>query len=55
MQLNAGIKLTLGTDAHHIDHMDYMELGVSVARRGWAAKKDVINTLPYKEFDKLLK
>jgi DNA polymerase (family 10) len=53
--INAGIKLTLGTDAHHIDHMDYMEWGVSVARRGWATKNDVINTLPYKEFDKLLK
>ena len=53
--IDAGIKLTLGTDAHHIDHMDFMEWGVSVARRGWATKNDVINTLPYNEFDKLIK
>ena len=53
--IEAGIKLTLGTDAHHIDQMDFMEWGVSVARRGWATKKDIINTLSYNEFDKLIK
>lgn len=53
--IKAGIKITLGTDAHHIDHMDNMKWGVSVARRGWATKNDVINTLSYKEFDKLVK
>lgn len=53
--IKAGIKITLGTDAHHVDHMDNMKWGVSVARRGWATKNDVINTLSYKEFDKLVK
>ena len=53
--IDYGIKLTLGTDAHHIDHMDNMQWGVSVARRGWATKKDILNTYPYKEFDKLIK
>jgi DNA polymerase (family X) len=49
-----GIRMTLGTDAHHTDHMDNMIYGVSVARRGWAEPKDIINTLNYEEFRKLL-
>lgn len=44
-----GVKLTIGTDAHHKDHLRYMELGIATARRGWLEAKDVINTLPAKE------
>jgi DNA polymerase (family 10) len=50
-----GVKLTLGTDAHHIDHMDNMQYGVYVARRGWAEKKDIINTYSLREFEKMIK
>ncbi len=49
-----GVKLTLGTDSHHRDHLDNMEFGVSVARRGWAEKKDIVNTRSLKEFEKML-
>jgi DNA polymerase (family 10) len=50
-----GVKLTLGTDAHHKDGMDNMRYGVAMARRGWAEKKDIINTLSFKDFTKVLK
>ena len=50
-----GVKLTLGTDAHHIDGMNNMIWGVSVARRGWAEKKNVINCSSLEEFKKELK
>lgn len=50
-----GVKLSLGTDAHHVDGMDNMRYGVSVARRGWAEKKDIINTRSLSEFEKSLK
>lgn len=40
-----GIKLIIGTDAHILDQLDYMTLGVAVARRGWLEKKDILNTL----------
>jgi DNA polymerase (family 10) len=49
-----GIKLTLGTDAHHKDMMNNMEFAVSVARRGWAEKNDIINTCGLIEFEKLV-
>jgi DNA polymerase (family 10) len=44
-----GIPITIGTDAHHIDQMWMMSLGVAVARRGWLESKDVLNTLSLKE------
>lgn len=47
-----GVKMTLGTDSHHVDMMDNMEYGVAVARRGWAEKCDIINTLSLDEFEK---
>jgi len=47
------IRFTLGTDAHDKRHMDYMELGVSQARRGWCGKKNILNTLTLKELKKI--
>jgi len=44
--------LAIETDAHSVDGLATMDLGVAVARRGWLEEKDVINTLP---LDKLLK
>lgn len=49
-----GVKFTLGTDSHHVDLMDNMKYGVSVARRGWASKNDVINCLKIGEFEKMI-
>ncbi|MEK7595534.1 MAG: DNA polymerase/3'-5' exonuclease PolX [Patescibacteria group bacterium] len=48
--LEKGVKLIINTDAHHIDHLKLMRYGIDVARRGWATKKDVINTLPRDKF-----
>ena len=49
------IKLTLGTDSHHKDHMNNMKYGIYVARRGWAEKKDIINTNGLDEFEMMIK
>ena len=50
-----GIKLVINTDAHSLSSMRFMEFGVSVARRGWAGKSDIMNTLEYQELIKVLK
>ncbi|OGM86788.1 hypothetical protein A2614_00205 [Candidatus Woesebacteria bacterium RIFOXYD1_FULL_40_21] len=50
-----GVKLSMGTDAHHKDNMDFMQFGVSVARRGWATENDIVNTRSLEEFEKMLK
>ncbi len=52
MAKDKGVQLAIETDAHSIDGLEFMNLGVDVARRGWLEEKDIINTLP---LDKLLK
>jgi len=39
-----GVKLSIGTDAHHIDQLWMMRLGVAVARRGWVGPEQLLNT-----------
>jgi DNA polymerase (family 10) len=50
-----GVKLCLGTDSHKLKHLAAMELGISVARRGWLAKSDLLNCLPQEALIKWLK
>jgi len=44
-----GIRVGIGTDAHHLDQMWMMSLGVAVAKRGWLETKDILNTFSLKE------
>jgi DNA polymerase (family X) len=53
--VQAGVKLVIDSDAHSVNHIRFLEFGIAQARRGWAEKKDVINTKPVKEFLKCLK
>jgi DNA polymerase (family 10) len=53
--IKRGVKLAINTDAHYVDDMEMMQFGVANARRGWAERKDIINTLSWPEFRKALK
>lgn len=53
--VSAGVKLVIDSDAHSVSHIRFLEFGIAQARRGWAEKKDVINTRPLKDFLKCLK
>ncbi|NWF93349.1 MAG: DNA polymerase/3'-5' exonuclease PolX [Syntrophaceae bacterium] len=44
-----GVRMAIGTDAHHLDQMWMISLGVAVARRGWLESRDVLNTMSLKE------
>jgi DNA polymerase (family 10) len=35
--------------------MEYLDLGLAVARRGWLEKGDLLNTLSYEKLMKVLK
>ena len=50
-----GARFTIGTDAHAVDHLRFIRFGIAAARRGWLEKKDVLNTYPVKEIEKILK
>lgn len=53
--VEAGVKISIDSDAHSVSHFKYLELGVAQARRGWAEKKDVINAHGWQEMLKMLK
>ncbi len=49
--LEAGVPLMLDSDAHRVEQLDYSrDLGVPLARRGWARAADVVNTRSAAEF-----
>lgn len=48
------VAMAIGTDAHSPNHLEFLPLGVSVARRGWLQPQDIINTLPVEELLKKL-
>lgn len=55
MAKEMGIPLVISTDAHLLSHFEYMNYGVSIARRGWLEKEDILNTLSYNALIKVLK
>lgn len=44
-----GVKFVISTDAHSPQQLELIRFGVATARRGWAEKKDILNTLGLKE------
>ena len=42
--MEVGVMIAVVTDAHSTKHLFYMELGVGLARRGWAVPELVLNT-----------
>jgi DNA polymerase (family 10) len=49
-----GVRFLIDTDAHEPENLDQLRYGVGNARRGWAEKRDVINTLPLAEFERFI-
>jgi DNA polymerase (family 10) len=50
-----GVKCAINPDAHSIPDLQYLSVGVGIARKGWLTKNDVINCLPLKDVEKALK
>jgi DNA polymerase (family 10) len=44
-----GLKLVISTDSHRASSLNNMKYGVYQARRGWADKSTILNTLPLDE------
>ncbi len=44
LAVDRGAKLCINTDAHAVEHLDFMRFGVLTARRGWVSAASVINT-----------
>ncbi len=48
------ILMGIGTDAHTLNQIENLYLGIAVARRGWLEGKDVLNSLSYNRLIKTL-
>jgi DNA polymerase (family 10) len=55
MARDRGVKIVINTDAHHTSHFEKIKYGILQARRAWLTAKDVLNTLPEKEFRRAMK
>jgi len=49
-----GVKCAINPDAHNIDDLQFLAIGVGIARKGWLTKPDVVNCLPLKDVVKIL-
>ncbi|WP_338750536.1 DNA polymerase/3'-5' exonuclease PolX [Bacillus sp. FJAT-52991] len=47
---DAGVKVMINTDAHAIEHLDFMDIGVKAGRKGWLRPETVINTYSKADF-----
>jgi DNA polymerase (family X) len=50
-----GVNLVINTDAHRLEHLDFMHFGVGTARRGWCEAGNILNTWPLDKLAAFLK
>lgn len=55
LAVRSGVKICINSDSHDVQQMPHLVSGVFVARRGWATKNDVVNTLSFTDLIKMLK
>lgn len=48
----AGVNIAINTDAHAIDQLDFMDIGVKYGQKAWLKKETVVNTWPLDQFIK---
>ena len=51
---NAGVRFTLGSDAHNVADLTNLRFATAIARRGWLGKEQVMNTLSFENFRKIM-
>ena len=52
--IEAGVMLSINTDAHSTDGFEGLVLGLSVARRAWATKAHILNCMSLPELMKFI-
>lgn len=45
-----GVPIAINTDAHHIDQLKYMDIGVRYAQKAWLHKENIVNTWSLDKF-----
>jgi DNA polymerase (family 10) len=55
MAIEKGVNLVIDSDAHHPLHYTFLKFGIAQARRGWAERDDILNTLSVNDLLRNLK
>lgn len=50
-----GVKIAINTDAHSIKGYDVLRYGITMGRKGWLTKNDILNSMTKEEFLKFAK
>lgn len=53
--VEAGVMMSIDSDAHNDNQLYFTEYGIAQARRGWATKNDIINAWPVEKMLSFLK
>jgi DNA polymerase (family 10) len=49
-----GVKCAINPDAHDTSHLQFLKIGIGIARKGWLTRHDVVNTLPLGKIEAVL-
>ena len=49
-----GVPIAINTDAHHINQLNYMDIGVRYAQKAWLYKENIVNTWSLEKFKKFI-
>ncbi|MBD7943628.1 DNA polymerase/3'-5' exonuclease PolX [Psychrobacillus sp. FSL K6-2684] len=55
MAQEKGVPIAINTDAHHLDQLRYMDVGVKYAQKAWLHKENIVNTWTLDKFKQYLK
>ena len=55
MAMAAGVPIAINTDAHAIDQLRFMEIGVGYAQKAWLKKDLIVNTWTTKQFESFIR
>ena len=50
----AGVLVAVDTDAHSVEALSHMDVGIGQARRGWLTREHVLNTRTWKQVERML-
>lgn len=54
MAKESGVPIAINTDAHHINQLKYMDIGVRYAQKAWLSKDEIVNTWTLDNFKQFI-
>jgi DNA polymerase (family 10) len=51
----AGVPIVVSSDAHRIEALGFVELGIAQARRAWLTRDQIVNTRPWVDVERMLR